>query len=423
MMPRPEVRRAEPQVGVNSLMVRNIRKQFPDFSEVTIAQVLEDSDRSAFLARERLEEMRKQRKQGDGGNLFHTGDGHQASLHRDMQPSPNEHVPRAWSPNIDPPYDSSCGQPPRRYAQRRPDGTSMRGNLDPLPDDNRIRVHEAASGGRRHRLAPSMPCAAGQVPLVPVDFSSLVVDRFRRVVVQRAGCGGILSFSMILRSIFHGGQLQVSWRDLQQALFKMGLQMSTADCKVLLLALDQGGKESTSLDEFLSSIRGHTGARRQTTINMVFDTLDRTGSGAIAIEDLEGVYCAMHDLDVQSGRFTEKQALHNLLKNFDCCSTYDGVVTRDDFMGYYSYISAAIDDEDKFERMLEHVWRLRSRRRDADQTASALLEVTFADGERREVSVRSERGLDLRNSSAVLETLREQGIHNVVEYSWAAPRD
>ena len=61
------------------------------------------------------------------------------------------------------------------------------------------------------------------------------------------------------------------------------------------------------------------------------------------------------------GRKTERQILEEFLATFEMAlsGVADGIVTIDEFLEYYSSISASIDNEDYFEQMMNSSWNIK----------------------------------------------------------------
>ena len=80
--------------------------------------------------------------------------------------------------------------------------------------------------------------------------------------------------------------------------------------------------------------------------------------------DFEGVYNAKKHPAVVEGRKTEQQVLTEFLETFEnhhnimTGEEADGVVTLDEFIEYYTNVSASIDDDIYFSAMMNASWNL-----------------------------------------------------------------
>ncbi|KAL8177931.1 UNVERIFIED_CONTAM: hypothetical protein K2H54_023727 [Gekko kuhli] len=95
---------------------------------------------------------------------------------------------------------------------------------------------------------------------------------------------------------------------------------------------------------------------RKEVISEAFQKLDKTGDGLVTTEDLQGVYQGQAHPKFKSGEWTEEQVFRSFLDNFD--SDKDGKVTAEEFLNYYSGISASIESDEYFVEMLKAAWKL-----------------------------------------------------------------
>mmetsp|Transcript_31932 Transcript_31932/g.28939 ORF Transcript_31932/g.28939 Transcript_31932/m.28939 type:complete len:138 (+) Transcript_31932:649-1062(+) len=102
--------------------------------------------------------------------------------------------------------------------------------------------------------------------------------------------------------------------------------------------------------------------RRLKLVNQAFSIIDKDGSGDLTIDDLRGRYDARNHPEVKAGKKTEDQVLHEFLKTFESMYDYNRIdddrVTREEFIEYYNYVSASIDDDRYFELMMNNSWRM-----------------------------------------------------------------
>lgn len=266
------------------------------------------------------------------------------------------------------------------------------------------------------RAAPSRPQADLSRGPTEVDFSDMVVDKFRAIVLARGGSSGIHSLGRIFRIMDDDRNRRISMEELSYGLQDFGLRLAVKDLQLLLAAIDKDNTGSLSFDEFLNSIRGVVNARRQKLINMAFDVLDSTGDGIVTVDDLAGRFHPQGHPDVMRGGMDQSQALGNFLSQFDGADQ-NGVVTRDEFLEYYKNLSASVDDDDYFELMIRNAWHIAGGQGQYQNTANTRLLVTLVDGTQKVVCIEHDLGLDLRNAADVKARLKAQGISNVASYS------
>jgi Ca2+-binding EF-hand superfamily protein len=98
-----------------------------------------------------------------------------------------------------------------------------------------------------------------------------------------------------------------------------------------------------------------------------FKKIDFNGDGVLDINDIKGKYDASRHPDVKSGKKTEDEILKEFLETFEMHHNVmngaksDGMVTTDEFVEYYTNISANIDNDAYFDLMITNAWNLDGR--------------------------------------------------------------
>lgn len=62
--------------------------------------------------------------------------------------------------------------------------------------------------------------------------------------------------------------------------------------------------------------------------------------------------------DFENGRKTEDEILSTFLSKFEGKNSIDGQLTKDEFIDYYSGVSASIDEDLYFDLMMRKAWKL-----------------------------------------------------------------
>lgn len=92
--------------------------------------------------------------------------------------------------------------------------------------------------------------------------------------------------------------------------------------------------------------------------------IDINEDGILDISDIEGKYDASKHPDVKSGKKTSQEVLKEFLETFEMHHNVmnnnksDGKVTIDEFIEYYTNISANIDNDAYFDLMINNAWNL-----------------------------------------------------------------
>merc|ERR1712037_750876 len=100
--------------------------------------------------------------------------------------------------------------------------------------------------------------------------------------------------------------------------------------------MDRDGSGSLDFDEFLMALRPPMSKNRKSLIAQAFRKLDKTGDGIVTVDDLRGVYNPKFHKKYINGEYTED----------------------DEFLNYYSGVSASIDTDAYFDVMMRNAWKL-----------------------------------------------------------------
>lgn len=129
-------------------------------------------------------------------------------------------------------------------------------------------------------------------------------------------------------------------------------------------AFDLNRDGTIDYDEFLRIIRGDLTPPRLALVKKAYQKLDKDGSGVVDIDDIRDVYNASRHPDVISGRKTSDQVLLEFLETFEMHHSIqqggrpDGRITLDEFIEYYTNVSASLDNDEYFALMMNNSWNL-----------------------------------------------------------------
>lgn len=140
------------------------------------------------------------------------------------------------------------------------------------------------------------------------------------------------------------------------------LGLSKEDIQELFIALDKNNDGVIVYDEFVEIVKGSLSVMRRGLIERAFKRLDRKNAGILDLNDIKAFYDATQHPDVLTGRRREAQVLTDFVSTLEEYLELKGIkndiVTPDDFIEYYSFISSNIDDDKYFSDLLTGVWRL-----------------------------------------------------------------
>nr|XP_048283452.1 calcyphosin isoform X2 [Myodes glareolus] len=159
------------------------------------------------------------------------------------------------------------------------------------------------------------------------------------------------------RRLDKDGSRSLDAEELRQGLGQLGLDVGEAEAEALCKRWDRDGSGTLDLEEFLQALQPPMSQAREAVIAAAFAKLDQTGDGVVTVDDLRGVYSGRAHPKVRSGEWTEDEALHQFLDNFDTFEK-DGQVTLAEFQDYYRGLSASVDTDSEFVAMVSNAWRL-----------------------------------------------------------------
>lgn len=155
----------------------------------------------------------------------------------------------------------------------------------------------------------------------------------------------------------------ISFPEFVKGLRDFGLNLSEADYKTLFISIDRHATQKLSIDDFCREIVGQMNPKRTDLIDQVFTKLDTGKHGKVTLMDIKHAFTARGHPEVKSGSKTQDEVLgefFNTLETHMVSRSFkkDQRLTREDFRGYYTNISAYYENDDDFEIMIRNCWKM-----------------------------------------------------------------
>lgn len=233
-----------------------------------------------------------------------------------------------------------------------------------------------------------------------------------RESLKQRGARGIFGLARKFRIIDDDGSGELDFNEFKKAIHEHSMEWTDTQLHQVFDYFDADGSKTISFDEFLVGVRGELNPRRVELVLMAFKILDKSKTGYIDVGDIAQAYDASQHPDVLSGKRTQSDIFREFLDTFDG-GEKDGKVTPDEFIKYYSNVSASIDDDDYFELMMRNAWHISGGEGwSANSTCRRVL-VTHPDGHQTVEEIQNDLGIRADDKDAMLDRLREQGINAV----------
>ncbi|XP_046359672.1 calcyphosin-like protein isoform X2 [Haliotis cracherodii] len=187
-----------------------------------------------------------------------------------------------------------------------------------------------------------------------------LLSKLREQCLSIKGCGGIKQLSSFFRKMDADFSKKICFKEFADGVKRYGLYMGESDLQLLFKLFDRDGNGSIDFHEFVNQLRTPMTEPRVSVINEAFDKLDVNQDGVLKLDDLRVVYAAnaRRHPKYLSGEWTEDETLQNFLDSIDTPGSPDGKVTRDEWINYYSGVSATIEDDCYFDLLMRACYNL-----------------------------------------------------------------
>ena len=186
-----------------------------------------------------------------------------------------------------------------------------------------------------------------------------LIKAFRQKILAR-GAKSIIGIGRIFKIMDDNRSGSLDLAEFAKGVAESKLDITDVDMRVLFNAFDRNGDGTIDYDEFLRIIKGDMAPHRLNLVKKAFKILDKDGSGEVDYNDICDTYNAKKHPAVLEGRKTERQVLEEFLATFEMAQSGkpDGIVTLEEFIEYYTSVSASIDNDQYFGQMMNSSWNI-----------------------------------------------------------------
>jgi len=194
-----------------------------------------------------------------------------------------------------------------------------------------------------------------------------LVQKLRDKLASR-GARGIIGLQRIFKILDDDGSGTLEIQEFWKGLCDFRLNISQEECRRLFDLFDENDDGCLDFDELIRAIKGVMSPFRKDIVKRAFTKLDANQNKVIELDDVRQFYNARFHPDVKSGKKTEAAVTQEFLETFEAHRAMskgdaaskkgDNKVTLNEFMDYYSNISASIDNDEYFDLMITNAWNL-----------------------------------------------------------------
>ena len=194
--------------------------------------------------------------------------------------------------------------------------------------------------------------------MIILFFKLLVCSRVRQRLIEN-GTNNIAILPKTFRSSesYDSSLEKISYKCFFSSLEKFGVQLRKEEAVLLLKFFDKDNDEKIYFNDFLYSIRDRPNKERQSVIDLVFYKFDKTKTDSAESTEFRKVFnCVKHPRYLM-GDYSENQIFYLFLKNFTNEKNISHV-TKKQWDDYYAGVSATIDDDMHFIRLIKNQFKV-----------------------------------------------------------------
>ena len=249
-------------------------------------------------------------------------------------------------------------------------------------------------------------------PTGPPSPVKSIVSSLKRSLAKR-GARGIGGISRKFKILDDDGTKSLSRDEFKKGMRECDLDLTGGELDLLFDFFDQSDDGLIDFEEFLRGLRDPLNSRRLDIVNKAFEIIDTDGNGIVEIQEVVNAYNADKHPDVINGKRKANDVLKEFLETFEVGEVVDGMVSHQEFINYYTNLSASVDNDDYWELMIRNAWHISGGEGWCTNSANTRVLATMHEGSHRVLEVENDLGLDKTEQSDVILQLKRQGSADV----------
>ena len=154
---------------------------------------------------------------------------------------------------------------------------------------------------------------------------------------------------------------QISINDLYNLFQEMRIKIPYNELKILYNYANKDDSDIISTDQLINIIKGTLDEQRKLYIVDVFSNIDTQHMGKVSVQLLKNIFNAKNHPEVINGTKAQEEVFEQFCYSLDLFCEINGIpkngeLSLENFVDYYSSVSASIPDEVYFEDMINGVW-------------------------------------------------------------------
>ena len=195
------------------------------------------------------------------------------------------------------------------------------------------------------------------------------IDIFRTAIKKR-GIRGIMAMRRAFMIADENDSKTLSLPEFIKFCHDYRMPITGKEINILFEEFDTNKNGQINYEEFISAFTGDMCERRKRLITILFETFDKNRKGFVDLDDIRNAYNPINHPDVLSGKRTEDEVLAEFLDNLQYHFSLlksdkeqeNNKINFEEFLEFFNYISAGIEDDEYFESVIKGGFNLEDRR-------------------------------------------------------------